>query len=103
MHAASKGASLLLVMALAGCQTTNDASNQSTETNIATSKPSSDQHFITSECGNAPPGAVGLIGTPLGLGGWFVATGVAHIVDHQACSKENAGKPRTESDKGKMS
>ena len=103
MRGAFKVLILFMTVALFGCQTTNEASDSAAVKTTATSTKDADSHFITSECGKAPPGAVGLIGAPLGLGGWFVATGVAHLADHHACSEEKTKKPWTDPDKPKAS
>lgn len=94
---------LAATLTLVGCQTTNEASNKATDNNKAETKSDPEQHFITSECGKVAPGAVGLVGVPLGLGGWFLATGVAHLADHQACSSDKTKKPWADPDKTKPS
>jgi hypothetical protein len=92
---------IMATLALVGCQTTNEASTQATDRKTAESKSDADPHFITSECGKVAPGAIGLIGAPLGLGGWFVATGVAHLADQHACSEDKGKRPWTDPDKAK--
>jgi hypothetical protein len=88
---------------LFGCQTTDEAATEAAQNNAITTKTEADQHFVTSECGKAPPGAIGLVGAPLGLAGWFVATGVAHVADKHECSKEKMPKPSADPDKAKSS